>query len=94
MTVSETESLSGRVRIGISSWGSLPGFYPPRIKAAEKAGLIIRLPFAELGEEIRQNLGDGDKRFTYLIPTTLLERELRAHLSETLSEAMQKIPQK
>lgn len=65
-----------------------------RIKAAEKAGLIVRFQFADLDEDIRRNLGEGDKRYTYLIPTTLLEKELRAHLSETLSEAIQKLPQK
>jgi len=30
------------VRIGISSWGSLPGFYPPRIKAADKLAWYAR----------------------------------------------------
>ncbi len=34
--MSDAASLSGRVRIGISSWGSLPGFYPPRIKSGDK----------------------------------------------------------
>ncbi|MGX1165751.1 hypothetical protein AB7M16_002017 [Bradyrhizobium sp. USDA 372] len=65
-----------------------------RIKAAEDAGLIKRRSFAELSDEIRQNMGAGDNRKTYLIPTPRLEKELRAHLSETLSEAMQKLPQK
>lgn len=38
-------------------------------------------------------MGEGDNRKVYLIPTPRLEKELRAHLSETLSEAIRKLPQ-
>jgi uncharacterized protein YecE (DUF72 family) len=32
----------GDIRIGISSWGSLPGFYPTRIKSSEKLNWYAR----------------------------------------------------
>jgi len=32
----------GEIRIGISSWGDLPGFYPSGIKAADKLGWYAR----------------------------------------------------
>ena len=56
--------------------------------------MLKRCKFTELSEEIRQTMGEGDNRKTYLVPTPRLEKELRAHLSETISEAMQKLPQK
>ena len=33
---------SGEIRIGISSWGGLPGFYPSNIKSAEKLAWFAR----------------------------------------------------
>jgi uncharacterized protein YecE (DUF72 family) len=35
-SASGRDSLPGEIRIGISSWGSLPGFYPSGIRPAEK----------------------------------------------------------
>jgi uncharacterized protein YecE (DUF72 family) len=37
-----TRARSGEIRIGISSWGGLPGFYPSSIKSAEKLAWFAR----------------------------------------------------
>ena len=33
---------AGEIRIGISSWGGLPGFYPSSVKSAEKLAWFAR----------------------------------------------------
>lgn len=40
--MTERAASPGRIRIGISSWGSLPGFYPSGIKAADKLRWFAR----------------------------------------------------
>ena len=40
--MTEGAGASGRVRIGISSWNSLPGFYPSRITASDKLRWFAR----------------------------------------------------
>jgi uncharacterized protein YecE (DUF72 family) len=37
-----TPARAGEIRIGISSWGGLPGFYPSSIKSAEKLAWFAR----------------------------------------------------
>jgi uncharacterized protein YecE (DUF72 family) len=37
-----TPARAGEIRIGISSWGGLPGFYPSNIKSAEKLAWFAR----------------------------------------------------
>lgn len=43
-TLSGTPAVAGQgdVRIGVSSWGSLPGFYPSRVKARDKLSWYAR----------------------------------------------------
>jgi uncharacterized protein YecE (DUF72 family) len=40
--LTERAAAPGQIRIGISSWGSLPGFYPSGIKAADKLRWFAR----------------------------------------------------
>jgi uncharacterized protein YecE (DUF72 family) len=40
--MTESADSPGKIRIGISSWGSLPGFYPSGIKAADKLRWFAR----------------------------------------------------
>lgn len=40
--MTERTASPGKIRIGISSWGSLPGFYPSGIKAADKLRWFAR----------------------------------------------------
>ena len=42
MTGRATPARAGEIRIGISSWGGLPGFYPSNIKSAEKLAWFAR----------------------------------------------------
>jgi hypothetical protein len=68
-----------------------------RIKEAIDAKLIVKLSYDDLDGSIRAKLGNVDRRYMYLVPTTLLERQLRSHLSNTLRAAidtLQELPQK
>jgi uncharacterized protein YecE (DUF72 family) len=40
--VSAPADSPGTIRIGISSWGSLPGFYPAKIKSGDKLTWFAR----------------------------------------------------
>jgi hypothetical protein len=60
-----------------------------RIAEAIDAGLIVKKKFAELEPPIQEQLGGADGRRIFLIPTPILERELRLHLSSTLGKAVE-----
>ena len=42
MTERSGDNPNGEIRIGISSWGSLPGFYPARVKSGDKLAWYAR----------------------------------------------------